>query len=85
MSEYAQCSIKTVSWRHREHKELVLSIKGSFVDGNTWYGGLRAHTAAHLQAAKDHGFTYAPVDILDSQGEIRLPILGGPYVIFGLY
>lgn len=58
-------------------KELVLSTKGSFVDGNTWYGGLRTHTAAHLQAAKDHGFTYAPVDILDSQGEIRLPIRGG--------
>jgi hypothetical protein len=30
-----------------------------------------------LQAAKDHGFTYAPVDILDSEGEATLPISGG--------
>ena len=58
-------------------RDLTLSVKGSFVDSNTYYGGSRAKTAAHLQVAKDHGFTYAPVDILDADGEIRLPIKGG--------
>ena len=58
-------------------RELTLQVKGSFVDSNVYYGGPRANTTSHLQAAKDHGFTFAPVDILDSEGEIRLPIKGG--------
>ena len=55
-------------------RDLVDTVKGSFVDGNTAYGGRRGNTQAHLQVAKDHGFTYAPVDILDADGEIKLPI-----------
>ncbi len=58
-------------------RKLTLAVRGTFVDSNTYYGGLRANTAAHLQAAKDHGFTYAPVDILDADGEISLPVTGG--------
>ena len=61
-------------------KDLVETVKGSFVDSNTAYGGLRGNTKAHLQAAKDHGFTYAPVDILDSDGEIKLPIKNGKHL-----
>jgi uncharacterized Fe-S center protein len=55
-------------------RDLTGAVKGTFVDGNTAYGGRRGSTAAHLQVAKDHGFTYAPVDILDADGEIKLPI-----------
>jgi len=58
-------------------KDLVLSVDGTFVDCNTYYGGRRTQTEAHIQAAKDHGFTYAPIDILDAEGEIKLPIEGG--------
>ena len=58
-------------------KDLVLSVNGTFVDSNTFYGGARNNTPMHLQVAKDHGFTYAPVDILDSEGEISLPVNGG--------
>lgn len=58
-------------------KDLTLAVEGTFTDSNTYYGGKRMQTAAHLQAAKDHGFTYAPVDILDSEGEITIPITGG--------
>ena len=58
-------------------RELVLSVNGTFVDCNTAYGGQRANTAMHLQIAKDHGFTYAPVDILDADGAIELPVTGG--------
>ncbi len=58
-------------------RELVLSVNGTFVDCNTAYGGQRASTAMHLQVARDHGFTYAPVDILDADGEIELPVHGG--------
>jgi uncharacterized Fe-S center protein len=55
-------------------RELVTAVNGSFVDSNTAYGGRRGTTAAHLEAAKEHGFTYAPVDILDADGDVKLPI-----------
>lgn len=58
-------------------KALTESVDGTLIDSNTYYGGKRTQTAAHLQAAKDHGFTFAPVDILDADGEITLPITGG--------
>jgi uncharacterized Fe-S center protein len=61
-------------------RDLVTEVKGSFVDSNTAYGGRRGNTAAHLQAAKDHGFTYAPVDILDAEGQVKLPIKGGKHL-----
>jgi len=62
-------------------KDLVLSVKGTFVDCNTAYGGQRASTAAHLQAAEDHGFTeYASVDILDAEGSTSLPIDNGKHL-----
>lgn len=60
---------------------LAAAVKGTFVDSNTAYGGRRASTAAHLEAARQHGFTaVAPVDILDSDGEVALPIKGGKHL-----
>ena len=58
-------------------KELTQTVKGTFVDSNVYYGGARGNTEGHLQVAKEHGFTFAPVDILDAEGEVRLPINGG--------
>lgn len=59
-------------------KDLVQSVNGTIVESNTAYGGKRANTAAHKQAAKDHGFTaIANVDILDENGSISLPVIGG--------
>lgn len=63
-------------------KNLVQSVKGTFVDCNTAYGGMRTTTAMHMQVAKDHGFTkYAKFDVLDSDGGyINLPIKNGKYL-----
>ncbi|MDR2913756.1 MAG: DUF362 domain-containing protein [Tannerella sp.] len=61
--------------------DLVRLVNGTFIDANTAYGGNRATTELHLKAAEDHGFTaIAPVDILDSEGEIELPIDGGKHL-----
>jgi len=61
--------------------DFVRLVDGTFIDANTAYGGNRATTALHLKAAEDHGFTaIAPVDILDSEGEIRLPVKGGKHL-----
>jgi uncharacterized Fe-S center protein len=62
-------------------KEFVQSVNGTFVDSNTAYGGRRANTAMHLQAAEDHGFTaVATVDILDADGTASLPIESGKHL-----
>ena len=62
-------------------KDLVLSVKGTFVDCNTAYGGKRTETAMHLQVAKDHGFTaYSSMDIMDSDGSISLPVKSGKHI-----
>ncbi len=62
-------------------KDLVQSVGGTIVEGNTAYQGKRATLADHLKVAADHGFTaIAPVDILDAEGEIRLPVAGGTHL-----
>lgn len=62
-------------------KALVQNVNGTIVECNTAYGGGRATTADHLQAAKDHGFTaIAPVDIMDAEGETTLPLKNGKHL-----
>ena len=59
-------------------KNLVQSLNGTIVECNTAYGGMRASNAFHLQVAKDHGFTaIADFDLMDSEGEISIPVVGG--------
>lgn len=58
--------------------DLVKLVDGTIVECNTAYGGSRASTAMHYQVAEDHGFTaIAPVQILDEEGSMSLPVEGG--------
>lgn len=62
-------------------KELVQKVNGTIVECNTAYSGGRAKTDDHLKAAEDHGFTaIATVDIMDSEGEVSLPVKGGKHL-----
>lgn len=62
-------------------KDLVQKVNGTIVECNTAYGGGRADTESHRKAAADHGFTaIADVDIMDAEGEIRLPVKGGRHL-----
>ena len=62
-------------------KDLVKKVIGTIVECNTAYGGGRADTENHLKAAKEHGFTaIAPVDIMDADGEVALPVKGGKHL-----
>ncbi len=63
-------------------KDLVQKVNGTIVECNTAYGGSkRGDTESHLKAAKDHGFTaIAPVDIMDADGEVELPITNGKHL-----
>ena len=62
-------------------KDLVKKVNGTIVECNTAYGGGRADTENHLKAAKEHVFTaIAPVDIMDADGEVALPVKGGKHL-----
>jgi len=62
-------------------KDLVQSVNGTIVECNTAYGGGRAETAMHKQVLEDHGFTaIAPVDIMDEEGSISLPVENGQHL-----
>jgi uncharacterized Fe-S center protein len=60
-------------------KLLAEKYKVTFVETNVLYGGKRGHTDSHIKLAKEHGFTYAPIDILDSEGEVEIPFQGKHY------
>ena len=62
-------------------KDLVQKLNGTIVECNTAYKGKRYTTEDHLQAARDHGFTaIANVDIMDADGEIKLPVNKGKHL-----
>lgn len=62
-------------------RDLVQKVDGTIVECNTAYGGGRAKTQDHLKAAADHGFTnIAPIDIMDANGEVALPVRGGKHL-----
>jgi uncharacterized Fe-S center protein len=59
-------------------RDLVQRVNGTLVESNTAYGTRRSNAQAHMQVARDHGYTaIAPVVILDERGEISLPVTGG--------
>ena len=64
---------------------LVQQIGGTIVECNTAYDGARGDTAEHLEVAKEHGFTdFADVDIMDADGEMRIPVEGGKHLKYDI-
>ncbi len=62
-------------------KPMVDQVQGTIVECNTAYEGKRNTTAAHWETMKLHGWTdIAPVDIMDEDGEIALPVEGGKHL-----
>ncbi|WP_205703165.1 MULTISPECIES: DUF362 domain-containing protein [Acutalibacteraceae] len=60
---------------------LVKAVSGTIVECNTAYGGGRADTKSHLRTMEQHGFkAIAPVDVMDAEGGMNLPISGGKHL-----
>ncbi len=53
-------------------KALQQKTNATFVETNTLYPGPRQSADSHIELAKEHGFGYAPIDILDSEGEMAV-------------
>lgn len=59
-------------------KPMIDLVSGTIVECNTAYEGRRDTTEAHWDTMKVHGWTdIAPVDIMDEEGELELPIPNG--------
>lgn len=55
-------------------KGLVQKLDATLVETNVLYVGKRRYTESHIKLAKEHGFDFAPLDILDSKGEKVIPV-----------
>lgn len=59
-------------------KDLIGEIDGTIVECNTAYGGNRSDSESHWAAIRERGFLdIAPVDIMDEEGSMTLPVDGG--------
>lgn len=65
--------------------DFVKEVNGTIVECNTAYEGKRFTTEDHRRAAEEHGFTaIAPVDIMDADGEVKLPVKGGKHLTYDI-
>ncbi len=54
---------------------LVKKLNGTIIECNTAYPGARTNSIEHMKLAEKHGFTkIADVDIMDTDGEIKIPV-----------
>lgn len=49
------------------------------VETNTYYTGDRYTTEQHRQTLRHNGWTFCPVDIMDENGTVMLPVRGGKW------
>ena len=63
----------------------VQKLNGTIIECNTAYPGKRNTAEEHLKVAKDHGFTsFADVDIMDAEGEFKIPVKDGKHLKYDL-
>ena len=66
-------------------KNLVEKVNGTIVECNTAYEGRRNTTEEHWKVIEEHGFTaIAPVDIMDSEGSINLPVVDTTHIKYNI-
>ena len=53
--------------------------EATIIETNTYYEGDRSTTALHRKTIEVNGWTFCPVDILDEEGNVCLPVNGGKW------
>lgn len=51
-------------------EKLCRELNATLVETNVLYGGQRGRTESHIALAKRHGFTFAPIEIIDAEGNL---------------
>lgn len=63
----------------------VKSLNGTILECNTAYDGARNTATDHMKVAEEHGFTsFADVDIMDADGEKKIPVKNGKHLEYDL-
>jgi uncharacterized Fe-S center protein len=63
----------------------VKSVNGTIIECNTAYKGKRNTASDHIKVAEEHGFTsFADVDIMDENGEFKIPVNKGKHLKYDL-
>lgn len=61
-------------------KELLTQIpNGTIVETNVLYDSPRQTTKGHRETLKINGWTFSPVDIMDEDGAVMIPVKGGKH------
>ena len=60
--------------RDRVQKFQAQIPNSNFIETNTMYPGPRMTTEGHLEVLKTNGWTFCPVDIMDAEGAVSLPV-----------
>jgi uncharacterized Fe-S center protein len=61
-------------------KRLIPAIpNATIVETNVFYGGPRSTTEGHRKTLSVNGWDFCPVDIMDADGEVNLPVPGGKW------
>ena len=64
---------------------LVKKLNGTIIECNTAYPGARNTKEDHLKVAEKHGFTsFANVDIMDGDGEYKIPVNNGKHLKYDI-
>lgn len=64
---------------------LVKKLNGTIIECNTAYPGARNNKEDHIKVARDHGFTtFADVDIMDGDGEFKIPVKKGKHLEYDI-
>lgn len=64
---------------------LVQKLNGTIIECNTAYAGQRNTAADHIKVAAEHGFTkFADVDIMDADGEMKIPVNNGKHLKYNI-
>ena len=63
---------------------LVQKLNGTIVECNTAYDGARNFADEHMKVAKEHGFDFAPIDIMDAEGDFKIPVSSGKHLSYDL-
>ncbi len=53
--------------------------RATLVETNTYYAGDRYTTQQHLETLQVNGWTFCPVDIMDADGTVMMPVKGGKW------
>ena len=63
----------------------VKLLNGTIIECNTAYPGARNTAEDHMKVAEKHGFTsFADVDIMDSEGEEKIPVKKGKHLKYDI-